>query len=123
MVLLDDKLRMQLVNAFTEDNKLHIEVSGQHTCITNVHYNIVAMKESLLSLCWKALFRNYFKFELILEAPQKCKSHQRCGLPCLMLDGHVSEQSDQQLLRQTLTDLPALSRQFMLSWSDKILSR
>ena len=27
VVLLDDKLRMQLVNAFTEDNKLHIEVS------------------------------------------------------------------------------------------------
>lgn len=28
----------------------------------------------------------------------------------------------QQLLRQTMGDLPALSRQFMLSWSDKILS-
>ncbi len=27
VVLLDDKLRMQLVNAFTEDNKLHIDVS------------------------------------------------------------------------------------------------
>lgn len=27
MVLLDDKLRMQLVNAFTEDNKLHVDVS------------------------------------------------------------------------------------------------
>ena len=28
----------------------------------------------------------------------------------------------QQLFRQTMGDLPALSRQFMLSWSDKILS-
>ena len=28
----------------------------------------------------------------------------------------------QQLLRQTMGDLPALSRQFMLSWSDKVLS-
>lgn len=27
VVLLDDKLRMQLVNAFTEDNKLHVSVS------------------------------------------------------------------------------------------------
>ena len=27
VVLLDDKLRMQLVNAFTEDNKLHVGVS------------------------------------------------------------------------------------------------
>ena len=27
VVLLDDKLRMQLVNAFTEDNRLHIGVS------------------------------------------------------------------------------------------------
>ena len=26
VVLLDDKLRMQLVNAFTEDNRLHIDV-------------------------------------------------------------------------------------------------
>ena len=26
VVLLDDKLRMQLVNAFTEDNKLHVKV-------------------------------------------------------------------------------------------------
>lgn len=26
VVLLDDKLRMQLVNAFTEDNKLHVAV-------------------------------------------------------------------------------------------------
>jgi len=32
------------------------------------------------------------------------------------------EINTQQLLRQTLGDLPALSRQFMLSWSDKILS-
>ena len=32
------------------------------------------------------------------------------------------EINPQQLLRQTLGDLPALSRQFMLSWSDKILS-
>lgn len=28
VVLLDDKLRMQLVNAFTEDNKLHVKVSS-----------------------------------------------------------------------------------------------
>ena len=33
------------------------------------------------------------------------------------------ENNPQQLLRQTLGDLPALSRQFMLSWSDKILSK
>ena len=32
------------------------------------------------------------------------------------------EINTQQLLRQTMGDLPALSRQFMLSWSDKILS-
>lgn len=32
------------------------------------------------------------------------------------------EINTQQLVRQTLGDLPALSRQFMLSWSDKILS-
>ncbi len=33
------------------------------------------------------------------------------------------EINPQQLLRQTLGDLPSLSRQFMLSWSDKILSK
>lgn len=27
VVLLDDKLRLQLVNAFTEDNRLHLSVS------------------------------------------------------------------------------------------------
>lgn len=69
VVLLDDKLRMQLVNAFTEDNKLHID-----------------------------------EVRSVINQVQ-------------------GEINPQQLLRQTLGDLPALSRQFMLSWSDKILSK
>lgn len=68
VVLLDDKLRMQLVNAFTEDNKLHID-----------------------------------EVRSVMNQVQ-------------------GEINPQQLLRQTLGDLPALSRQVMLSWSDKILS-
>ena len=30
VVLTDDRLRMQLLNALTEDNRLHVEVSPRH---------------------------------------------------------------------------------------------
>ncbi|KAK9804231.1 hypothetical protein WJX72_002551 [[Myrmecia] bisecta] len=68
VLLLDDKLRTQLLLALTEDNKLHLEEVSH-------------------------LMR--------------------------LVQGGINPQ---KIVRQTLTDLPSISRQMMLNWSDRVLS-
>ncbi len=115
VLLLDEKLRRQLLLALTEDNRLHIEVPASRNPMSSliVHHQAFYLCKFiwlLLEVAFRVLSRPNLRRTIMVQEIQQLYE--------LIQD----DINPQKIVQQTLADLPSLSRQLILGWSDRVLS-
>jgi len=131
VVLLDDELRRQLLRAFTEDDRLHVDevarllrlVQVRGCCLWRPRGSgglwLCALPSRPLRCWWNA-------FQAVVAPPPPptvifCTFHPPAAPahPPAPLQGEIDVP---RVVQSTVTQLPTLARQLALGWSDRVLA-